>query len=63
MITILPHKNIVTCKPIARQQLDKHNPAQANTLNNKTPIARQRINKHTSLKIDCVFRGVRAKWL
>jgi hypothetical protein len=41
---------IMTCVPIARQQLGKHIPAQTNMSHNKTYIAKQRINKHASLK-------------
>jgi hypothetical protein len=59
----LIYLHIVTCIPTARQRLGKHIPAQANSLNNRTSIARQRISKHTSLIIEAVFRGIRAKWL
>jgi hypothetical protein len=43
--------HIVTCIPIARQQLGKHISAGANALNNRTSIARQRIGKHAFLTI------------
>jgi hypothetical protein len=45
----------VTCISIARQQLDKHIPMQANSHNNRTSTARQRISKHTSLTTEDVF--------
>jgi hypothetical protein len=41
-----PVINIVTYRPIARQQLGKHIPAGANERNNRKSIARQRISKH-----------------
>jgi hypothetical protein len=49
------HDDTVTCIAIARQQLGKHIPAEANSLNSRTSIARQRISKHTSLTIEAVF--------
>jgi hypothetical protein len=53
---ITPYNNkIVTCISIARQRLGKHNPLQANSLNNRTSITRQRVSKHTSLTIKAVF--------
>jgi hypothetical protein len=56
--------NIVTCKPIARQRVDKHVPAEANARNSRTSIAKQRSCKHVYLTIeDGVFRGVRAEEL
>jgi hypothetical protein len=39
-------KNIVTYRPIARQQLGKHIPAGANARKNRASIARQRISKY-----------------
>jgi hypothetical protein len=45
----------VTCILVAWQQLGKHIPAQANSLNSGTSIARQRISKHTSLTVEAVF--------
>jgi hypothetical protein len=47
--------NTVTCIPIARQQLGKHIPVEANARNNRTSIAKQRISKHASLTIEAVF--------
>jgi hypothetical protein len=41
-------EDILTCIPIARQRLRKHNPAEANA-HNRTYITRQRISKHSSL--------------
>jgi hypothetical protein len=49
------HKDIVTYRPIAKQRLGKHIPAEANARNNRTSIARQRISKHYSLSIEIVF--------
>jgi hypothetical protein len=46
---------IVTCVPIARQRLGKHNPGRSNAHKNGTAIARQRISKHDSLIIKAVF--------
>jgi hypothetical protein len=37
---------IVTYRPIARQRLGKHTPAEANARNNMTFIARQQLSKH-----------------
>jgi hypothetical protein len=48
-------QNIVKYRPIARQRLSKHTPAEANALKNMTSIARQRISKHNSLTIEDVF--------
>jgi hypothetical protein len=45
----------VTCIPIARQRLGKHNPAGANARDNRTSIAKQRISIHASLTIEVVF--------
>jgi hypothetical protein len=47
--------NIVTCTPIARQQLDKYIPARANEVANRTSIARQRRDKHALLTIQTVL--------
>jgi hypothetical protein len=41
--------------PIARQQVAKHIPAEANARNNKTPIARQRRGKQALTTIRAVF--------
>jgi hypothetical protein len=46
--------NIVTYRPIARQRLGKHIPAEAYARNNKTSIIRQRISKHASSTIEVV---------
>jgi hypothetical protein len=48
-------KCIVTCIPIARQQLGTHIPARANARNNRTSVARQQISKHGSLTTEAVF--------
>jgi hypothetical protein len=45
----------VTCITIARQQLGKHIPVEANVCNNRTAIARQWISKHASLIVEAVF--------
>jgi hypothetical protein len=42
-------------KPICREWLGKHIPAEANARNNRTFIARQRISKQASLKIKAVL--------
>jgi hypothetical protein len=47
-------KHIVTCRPIARQRLGKHIPAEPNARNNRTFIARQRISKLSSLTIEAM---------
>jgi hypothetical protein len=51
-------ENIVMYRPIARQRLDKHIPAEAYYRNNGTSIARQRINKQTFSTIErlCFLR-------
>jgi hypothetical protein len=54
---ILIH-NIVTCIPIARQQLGKHITEQAYARNNITSAAKQRTSEHASLTIEDVF----SKW-
>jgi hypothetical protein len=46
---------IVTYRPIARQRLGKHIPAQAYARNNRTSTARQWISQHASLTIEAVF--------
>jgi hypothetical protein len=50
----------VTCRPIARQRIDKHIPTEANARNNRPSIARQRRSKHARLfSVLCVPRGYR----
>jgi hypothetical protein len=51
--------HIVTYRPIARQRLGKHIPAEVYARNNKTSIARRRINKHAFLTTEnvCFLRG------
>jgi hypothetical protein len=51
-------QDTVTYRPIARQRLDKHIPAEANARDNRTSIVKQRINKHASLTIDAVFSAL-----
>jgi hypothetical protein len=48
----------VTYRPIHRQQLGKHIPAEANARNTKTSIARQRIRKHALLTIEAVLSAL-----
>jgi hypothetical protein len=55
--------HIVTYRPIARQRLGKHIPAQEYARNNRMSIARQRTSQWASLIIEAVFYVVRAKWL
>jgi hypothetical protein len=51
-------QDIVTHRPIARQGLGKHIPAEAYARNNRTSIARQRISKQTStIQRLCFLRG------
>jgi hypothetical protein len=56
-------KSIVTYRPIARQRLGKHIPAEANVRNNRTSSARKRISKHAYLTTESVFCEVRAEGL
>jgi hypothetical protein len=56
--------NIVMYKPIARQRLGKHTPAEAYAGNNRTSVAKQRISKQAFTTIEgCVFYVVRAEGL
>jgi hypothetical protein len=48
-------KTVVTYRPIARQRLGKHIPAQAYAHDNRTYIARQRRGIHVSSTIQTVF--------
>jgi hypothetical protein len=54
-VYILKYIYIVTYRPIARQQLSKHIPAEASVRNNRTSIAKQRISKHATLTIQTAF--------
>jgi hypothetical protein len=47
--------HIVTCRPIDRQRLSKHIPAQASARTNRTSTGRQRTSQHASLTIEAVF--------
>jgi hypothetical protein len=46
---------IVTHRPIARQRLGKHIPAQVYERNNRTSITMQRTSQHAPLTIEFVF--------
>jgi hypothetical protein len=48
-------QSIMTYRPIARQRLGKHIPAQAYARNNRTSIAKQRTSQHASLTTEAVF--------
>jgi hypothetical protein len=48
-------KHIVTYRPIARQRLREHIPAEANVRNNRMSTTRQRINKYASSTMEAVF--------
>jgi hypothetical protein len=47
--------DIVTYRPIDRQQLGKHILTEANARNNMTSIARQRISEQACLTVETVF--------
>jgi hypothetical protein len=49
---------IVTCIPIARQQLGKHIPKRTNERENRKPIARQRISKHAMGSVKSGYKEV-----
>jgi hypothetical protein len=52
-------QNIVTCRPVTRQRLDKHIPEEAYERNDRTSISIQRISQQAFSKIEtlCFLRG------